>query len=150
YLLVVPYRTILERFMRTSQPKLTCLLCKRMLYRIATKLAKVEKAVALVTGESLGQVASQTLANLVVLDQAAQLPVFRPLIGFDKTETMQLARRIGTYHASAKDVGTCFAVPPIPTTQGRPSDLEAAEATLDIEQLMETCLDQLERIPLNS
>ncbi len=150
YLLVVPYREILEKFMRTSQPKLTCLLCKRMLYRIATKLAAKEKAVALVTGETLGQVASQTLANLIVLEQATKLPVFRPLIGFDKTETMQLARRIGTYQESAKDVGTCFAVPPTPTIQGRPNELEGVEATLNIDQLVEACLDQLERIPLTS
>jgi thiamine biosynthesis protein ThiI len=148
YLLVVPYRAVLEQFMGTSKPQLTCLLCKRMLYRIATKLAEKEEAVALVTGETLGQVASQTLANLVVLEQATQLPVFRPLIGFDKTETMQLARRIGTYQASAKDVGSCFAVPPTPTTQGRPSDLAEAEASLDIDQLVKDCLDQLERIPL--
>jgi thiamine biosynthesis protein ThiI len=140
YLLAVPYREVLEKFMRT----------RRMLYRIATKLAKREKAVALVTGENLGQVASQTLANLVVLEKATMLPVFRPIIGFDKTETMQLARRIGTYQESAKDVGSCFAVPPTPTTQGRPADLEEAESVLDIEQLVETCLDQLERIPLTS
>ncbi len=150
YLIVVPYRATLERLMNTPFPKLTCLLCKRMMYRIVTKLAQQEKAVAIVTGENLGQVASQTLSNLVVLDKATTLPVFRPLIGMDKTETMQLAQRIGTYNSSISETIECFAVPKQPSIDAKQSDVEKAEATIDIEKLIAECLVKVERIKITS
>jgi thiamine biosynthesis protein ThiI len=148
YLIVVPFRQIQEQLMKTSFPKLTCLLCKRMMYRIATRLAKQEKAVALVTGENLGQVASQTLSNLIVLDQASHLPVFRPLIGMDKTETTHLAQRIGTYEASIGDTIECFAVPQQPSINGKLSDVEEAETAIDLDNIINECLARTKRIRL--
>jgi thiamine biosynthesis protein ThiI len=147
-LIIVPYRETLHKLRKAGKPNLTCLLCKRMMYRIAAAVADREGAVGLVTGETLGQVASQTLTNLVLLNQAITLPVFRPLIGFDKVETEQLARRIGTYETSAKDVGVCFAVPEHPAIAGNPADAGAAEKTLDIDQMVAACLEGTERTSL--
>ncbi|MFX1562949.1 MAG: tRNA uracil 4-sulfurtransferase ThiI [Promethearchaeota archaeon] len=148
YLIVVPFREAQELLMNTPFPKLTCILCKRMMYRIATKLAQQEKAVAIVTGENLGQVASQTLSNLTILDQATPLPVFRPLIGMDKTDTMHLAQRIGTYEASISDTTECFAVPQQPSIQGEKFDVEKAETSIDVEKVITKCLDRSKRIKL--
>lgn len=147
-LLIVPYRTILERFQKINYPKLTCVLCKRMMYRIATAIARQENAQAIVTGETLGQVASQTLTNITVLDQATSLTIFRPLIGMDKTETMDLARRIGTYEISGKDLGECFAVPSQPSIQSHSKEVGEAESSLDIEELIQQSLTGLRRVKL--
>lgn len=81
---------------------MACVLCKRMTYKIAALVAKKENAHGIVTGESIGQVASQTSQNLLAIDEARDVPIFRPLIGFDKAETIALARRIGTYNLSTE------------------------------------------------
>lgn len=115
--------------------KFVCLLCKRMMYRMANELAKEWKAMAIVTGESLGEVASQTLDNIVVLDSAAEMPVLRPLIGFDKQETIALAERIGTFKVAKSVKEDCKAVPSTPRTKGKPSELEGIEAALPMKRL---------------
>jgi len=148
YMLVAPYRETLTTLSRTSHPHLTCLLCKRMMYRIASTIAQKEDASAIITGESLGQVASQTLTNLTILDQASPLPVLRPLVGLDKTETEELARHIGTYTHSAQEVGPCFALPPHPAIEGRLEEVKAAEEELDVEALVAQSADHAQRIPL--
>ncbi|MFX1565522.1 MAG: tRNA uracil 4-sulfurtransferase ThiI [Promethearchaeota archaeon] len=147
-LLVIPYYEILRQLQLPDFPKLTCILCKRMMYRLGAMVAAQEGANALVTGESLGQVASQTLANLTILDSAVTLPIFRPLIGTDKTETMDLARRIGTYESSSQDVGDCFAVPNQPTIGAQLAEVHRAEATLPIEEMVTIALNQLDRVSL--
>ncbi len=106
----------------------TCLLCKRRMYRIAEEVAREVKARGIVTGESLGQVASQTLDNLFVLDQAVNIPVFRPLIGLDKNEIEGWAREIGLYEICVSTENRCLAAPRRPSTRG---DLEKI---LDLEQ----------------
>jgi len=105
--------------------------------RIAEHIARREKALALVTGESLGQVASQTLENLVAIAQAANLTIFRPLIGMDKQEIIDQARRIGTFEISAiPDQDCCqLFVPPHPETKARLADVNDAEASLDLQAL---------------
>src|SRR5512136_577421 len=112
----------LERF--------TCLLCKRRMYRIAEAMAREEGAKGIVTGESLGQVASQTLENLLVLDDAATLPVYRPLIGLDKEEITRIAREIGTFGTSTKAVGGCRAVPGKPSTRAELGKIREIEESL--------------------
>jgi len=100
--------------------KYTCILCKRRMYRIATAVAHAAGAQGIVTGESLGQVASQTLDNLVVLtDAASGIPLYRPLIAFDKEETIRIAREIGTYSASTTRASGCTAVPQGPSTKAK-------------------------------
>lgn len=78
-----------------GQKRLTCLLCKRRMYRIAAEVVRITGAKGFVTGESLGQIASQTLDNQVVLTEAASIPVYRPLIGFDKEESFPWQKRLG-------------------------------------------------------
>ena len=89
-----------KELIRNPQEKYTCIFCKRRMYRIAEKVAQQVGAKGIVNGESLGQVASQTLDNLVVLSDAATIPVYRPLIGFDKADAITLAREIGTFDES--------------------------------------------------
>jgi thiamine biosynthesis protein ThiI len=111
--------------------------------RIAERIAERERAKALVTGESLGQVASQTLDNIGVIDAVATLPVLRPLIGSDKREIVDEARAIGTYDLSIAcddDCCTLF-MPRHPETHARASELEEAEAGLDVDALVAEALD---------
>jgi len=120
--------------------KFTCLICKRTMYRVAEILAEREHALGICTGESLGQVASQTIDNLKVLDNAARLPVYRPLIGMDKEETIAIAKRIGTFeHASTKG---CRFVPKKPSTRADLAEIERLEEKLGIHELIEKCLSQ--------
>ncbi|MDD3092097.1 MAG: tRNA 4-thiouridine(8) synthase ThiI [Methanoregulaceae archaeon] len=110
--------------------KYTCILCKRRMYRIAGEIASGCGANGIVTGESLGQVASQTLDNLAILTEAAVLPVYRPLIGLDKTEITEIARTIGTYEPSIMKTGGCGAVPVKPATTGKPGLIREIENSI--------------------
>ncbi len=94
----------------------TCVICKRRMLRVAEEVARDFKAKGVVTGDSLGQVASQTLDNLYVVSQACSIPIYRPLIGFDKVEVENIAREIGTYEYSIIPA-ECKAVPKRPTTK---------------------------------
>jgi thiamine biosynthesis protein ThiI len=97
----------------------TCLICKRRMYRIAESLVQEIGAKGIVTGESLGQVASQTLDNLFILDSAVNVPIYRPLIGFDKVEAERIARAIGTFKPSTMPAEGCKAVPHKPATKAK-------------------------------
>ena len=130
-----PYRTVLYR---------------RMMQRIAARIARMDGAGALVTGESLGQVASQTLENLTCIGAATDMPVLRPLISFDKQETIGLARRIGTYELSIEPEPDCCTVfqPRRPVIRGRMAVCEDIEAGLDLEALVEEAVAGAERTEL--
>jgi len=108
----------LARLRALRQERWTCLFCKRALLSKAAEIAEEMGAAALVTGDSLGQVASQTLPNLEVISYGIEKPILRPLIGMDKVEIMALARRIGTYQASIQEAHTCPYLPDRPLTQG--------------------------------
>src|SRR5215467_13937402 len=107
--------------------------------RIAEVLAGRDHALALVTGDSLAQVASQTLRNIVAVDAAARMPVFRPLIGTDKMEILATARKIGTYDISSEPFHDCCPVfmPRVPALYASPKDLDEAEAHLDVTALVD-------------
>jgi thiamine biosynthesis protein ThiI len=120
-----------DQLVRGGLEKFTCLICKRRMYRIAAAMARDEGAKGIVTGESLGQVASQTLDNLLVLDDAADLPVYRPLIGLDKEEITRIARTIGTFQPSTRIVEGCRAVPRKPSTGADLGKIRAIEGELD-------------------
>ncbi|MGH9861078.1 MAG: hypothetical protein ACRD5F_13740, partial [Candidatus Acidiferrales bacterium] len=113
------------------------LLYRRMMLRIAERLALRERARALVAGDSLGQVASQTLPNLAAVGAVVSLPLLRPLVGDDKIEILDLARRIGTYDVSAEPFHDCCPVfmPKSPTLFASAAVLDAAESHLDVEAL---------------
>ena len=93
-----------------------CVLCKRMMYRLAERLAVETGATAIITGDSLGQVASQTLRNLMIEEDAVGIPVIRPLIGLDKEEIIEIAKQRGTYDISIKPGIACAFVPNKPKT----------------------------------
>ena len=120
------------------------------MYRIAERAAEREGAGALVTGDALGQVASQTLENLHAVERAVAMTVLRPLIGMDKTEVIAEAQHIGTYEISIQPQQDCcsFLEPKRPATKSTPEQLERAEARLDVPALVEAAwnLSELRRI----
>jgi thiamine biosynthesis protein ThiI len=120
-----------EQLVREGLERFTCLVCKRRMYRIAEAVAREEGAKGIVTGESLGQVASQTLENLLVIDDAAGLPVYRPLVGLDKEEITRIARAIGTFAPSTEAAEGCRAVPEKPSTSAALDRIRKIEAGLD-------------------
>lgn len=117
--------------------KLTCVLCRRFMYRVAEKIVEKEKAEGIITGESLGQVASQTLDNLYVEDTCLNTKVIRPLIGLDKTEIIAIAKDIGTYPISILPGHCCGLTPMFPETHGKTKDIDNAESKLDIDRLVD-------------
>lgn len=123
-------------------------LYRRMMQRIASRIARSEDAKALVTGESMGQVASQTLENLTCIGAAADLPVLRPLIAFDKLETIAVAQRIGTFAlSSVQDPDCCtLFMPRKAVTRGRLEVCEELEARLNVEDLVADSIARAERI----
>ncbi|MFH2104788.1 MAG: tRNA uracil 4-sulfurtransferase ThiI [Parcubacteria group bacterium] len=120
-------------------------LYRRMMMRIAEKIAIQEQAKALVTGDSLGQVASQTLENLQAVSEAATLPILRPLIGSDKQEIIDLARQIGTHDISAQPYEDCCSlfVPKSPNTKARIDSIKRQEEKLDISSLVEKAVNSV-------
>jgi thiamine biosynthesis protein ThiI len=120
-------------------PRYRCVICKRFMQNVAGRLLAREGALAVVTGENLGQVASQTLANLGVISQAVTVPVLRPLITYDKEETIALARRIGTFDAMPGDLA-CRAVPKMPATAAVLDEVLAYEQQMRIEERVEYAL----------
>ncbi|HVP96853.1 tRNA uracil 4-sulfurtransferase ThiI [Methanoregula sp.] len=122
--------------------RLRCVLCKRFMLRVAGTLAGPEGAQAVLTGENLGQVASQTLANLAVIADATTVPVLRPLITYDKGETVTLARKIGTFMEKQGDLA-CRAVPRMPATAATREAVAESEAELGIDELLGTVLSRV-------
>ena len=137
-LYLVPFGEIQRQIVASVARPLRVILYRRMMLRIAEAIARKEKAKALVTGESLGQVASQTLDNMVVVQQATRLPILRPLVGMDKQEIIDQARRIGTFDISAiPDQDCCqLFVPKHPATKARFTDVEHDEARFDVNELV--------------
>jgi thiamine biosynthesis protein ThiI len=137
---VIPYGDALLEFLKFEDKRLGCILCKRMMYHVGEKLSTVENTLALVTGESLGQVASQTLQNLNVIEKGVDVPVFRPLIGMDKTEIVRLARTIGTYEASIQHANCCLGPPLNPVTKASFERILKAEKKLQMDSFVEEAL----------
>jgi len=139
---IVPFGDLQKEISLGAPPALRVLLYRRLMIKVAERLAAIENAKALVTGESLGQVASQTLENIAAVDEAATLPVLRPLIGSDKLEIIGEARRIGTYDLSTMDHADCCTLfmPRSPVTHARVADVLAAEEALDIERMITEAL----------
>jgi tRNA uracil 4-sulfurtransferase len=145
-LYTVPIADLQQEIVLKAPQPLRVILYRRMMVRIAEKIAWSENAEALVTGEALGQVASQTLRNIRVIDSAATLPIFRPLAGADKEETMAVARRIGTYEISKEPFDDCcsFLAPRRPETKAKPDEVAAAESLLDVPALVAHAMEQAE------
>ena len=153
-LYMVPFGEIQRHIVAAVARPLRVVLYRRMMLRIAEAIARQEKAKALITGESLGQVASQTLDNMAVIQQAARLPILRPLVGMDKQEIIDQARRIGTFEVSSVPDQDCcqLFVPKHPATKARFIDVEEDETKLDVKDLlrfgMENAIEEDFRFPL--
>ncbi len=139
----VPFDAIQREIVARTPDRLRILLYRRMMARIATEIARAERALGLVTGDSVSQVASQTLHNLRALDQGLTLPVYRPLAGDDKEEIMRWARRIGTYAISCEPFEDCCPrfMPRSPAIFAKADEVERAETALDIESLVRNGLE---------
>jgi len=137
-LFLVPFGDIQQQVVLAVPGPMRVVVYRRLMLRIAERIARLRLAQALVTGDVVGQVASQTLENLAVVGSVATLPLFRPLIGMDKDEITAEAQRIGTYPISIipdQDCCTLF-TPRNPQTRARLADIEAAEQALPIDDLV--------------
>jgi tRNA uracil 4-sulfurtransferase len=145
-LALVPFGPVQQAIVAACPAPLRVVLYRRFMVRIAEALAPRFGTKALVTGESLGQVASQTLDNIVVIDEAARGPILRPLVGMDKDEITQEARRIGSFEVSTLPDQDCcqLFVPRSPATAATLGEVRAAEDALDVPALVQTAIDGLE------
>jgi thiamine biosynthesis protein ThiI len=141
-LYVIPFADVQNEIVLRTEPSLRIILYRRMMLRIAERIAGKEKAEGLVTGEAVGQVASQTLRNIRVIDSAATLPILRPLSGADKEETIASARRIGTHDISSRPYDDCcsFLAPRKPATWADAGLVGAEEEKLDLGALTAAAL----------
>jgi len=145
---IVPFTAVQKRLRDAGPAELAVVLYRRMMLRIADAVADKLEADALVTGDNLGQVASQTIENLTAIEAAARRVVLRPLITYDKVETTALARRIGTYETSILPYEDCCSlfVPTHPATRARAQDAEKVEAALDVPAEIAAAVAGSERI----
>ena len=144
----VPYNVILKNITEsTPGSKYICLLCKRFMLRIAERLAVKLKAEAIVTGEAIGQKASQTMRNMLIISNAVKtIPVIRPLVAFDKLEIETLAKRIGTYHISLENKACCMFAPKHPSIKAELETIEKIEETLDIQKIVSEAFTKIRKI----
>jgi tRNA uracil 4-sulfurtransferase len=142
-LILVPFAEIQREVVLTVPPPARVVVYRRLMVRIAEALARKHGAAALTTGESLGQVASQTLSNIARIDEAAGMPILRPLIGMDKLEITDQARRLGTFEISIEPDADCCTlfVPKHPATRMSEHEVSAVESRLDIARLVATGCD---------
>ena len=145
---VVPFTHIQEEIRDKCPEEYFTLIMRRFMMRIAERIARDNGAKAIVTGENLGQVASQTMEAMASTQAVADMPVLQPLIGMDKAEIIEIARRIGTFETSILPYEDCCTVftPRHPRTHPKLREVEAAEAALDVEPLVEEALAGIERI----
>ena len=145
---VVPFTHIQEEMRDKVPEEYFTLVMRRFMMRIATRIAEANGASAIVTGENLGQVASQTMEAMASTQAVTNLPVLQPLIGMDKEEIITIARKIDTFDTSILPYEDCCTVftPRHPRTHPKLSEVEAAESALDIEALVEEALAGIERI----
>lgn len=148
---VVPFTHIQEEIRAKCPEEYFTIIMRRMMMRIADRIARDNGCGALITGESLGQVASQTMEALQCTGDVAELPVLRPLIGMDKEEVIRVARKIGTFDTSILPYEDCCTVftPRHPCTHPKLAKVEEAEAPLDVEALVQEALDGREMVKLD-
>ncbi len=139
-LYLVPHGSTQVTLMRNTDRHVGCVLCRRFMWRSAERIAERENATFLATGEALGQVASQTLANMRTATASVRLPIVRPLIGFDKQEIEAVAKEIGTYGISTRPGVCCQAVPDKPATRSNLVQILQEEQRIDVDQIIDECV----------
>ncbi len=147
----VPFIKIQKQIMLKCPAKLRVILYRRFMLRIAERIAEREGASALVTGDAVGQVASQTLENIRAIEECVKIPVLRPLIGFDKKEIIAKAKEIGTYDISTLPHEDCCSlfIPERPETKAKLNEVPAAEKELDVEKLIAEAIEETEEENIN-
>lgn len=147
---VINLLPIQEEIVNNCPEDETTILVRRFMMRIAEKIALKQKDLMLITGENLGQVASQTAESLVVTDQSVELPVMRPLIGMDKVEIMDMAKKIGTYEKSIEPYEDCCTVflPKHPVTKPRLEKILNSESKLDVDRLVDMAVNSAEQVEI--
>ena len=145
FMFTVPFAKVQEAILQNCPEEYFTIIMRRFMMRVAERIAVREKCGALITGESLGQVASQTLQAIACTDAAASMPVFRPLIGMDKSEIVKIARDIDTFDISIQPFEDCCTVftPRHPRTRPELSMVLEAEAVLDAESLIRECVENV-------
>ena len=146
---VIPFTKIQMEIHEKCPEEYTTLIMRRFMMRIAQRVAEKEHAEALITGESIGQVASQTMQALGTTDSVVSMPVFRPVIGFDKSEIIEVAQKIGTFETSSLPYEDCCTVftPRHPATHPKMEKILEGEGKLDVEGLIEEALAGDEVVP---
>ncbi|MBE5782374.1 MAG: tRNA 4-thiouridine(8) synthase ThiI [Clostridiales bacterium] len=147
---VVPFTEIQMEIHEKCPDDYTTLIMRRYMMRIAEEIAKKEEALALITGESVGQVASQTMEALATTNEVVEMPVFRPLIGFDKIDIIEYAKKIGTYETSSLPYEDCCTVftPRHPATKPKMQKIMEGESKLDQEALIAAAVENAEIVEL--
>lgn len=147
---VVPFTNIQEELRRSCPEELFTIIMRRFMMRIACRVAYQTGAKAIVTGECLGQVASQTMEAMAATTAVCDLPILRPVVGMDKEEIVRLARKIGTFETSILPYEDCCTVftPRHPRLRPLPGELEEAESTLDIDAMVNDAVEKIERIKI--
>ena len=150
HLYLVALTPIQKEIMVKTKEKYRIILYRRFMFRIAEIIARKEKARALVTGESLGQVASQTLDNIAAIEAVSSMPILRPLIGLDKLEIINLAKDYGTYDISILPDQDCCSLflPKHPATKAKKQFIEAEEENLAVDNLVQDAIDSIEIIKI--
>ena len=144
-LYLVPFEPVQREIVASAPEEFRILLYRRMMLRIAERIARNGRSLGLITGDSLGQVASQTLRNMAAVGDAIRMPLYRPLAGDDKLEIMNAAEKIGTYDISAEPFHDCCPIflPRNPALHSSPEELEQAESRMDIEALIRQSIDAM-------
>ncbi len=144
-LYLVPFEPVQREIVANAPEEFRILLYRRMMLRIAERIARNGRSLGLITGDSLGQVASQTLRNMAAVGDAIRMPLYRPLAGDDKLEIMNAAEKIGTYGISAEPFHDCCPIflPRNPALHSSPEELEQAESRMDIETLVRQSIDAM-------
>jgi thiamine biosynthesis protein ThiI len=144
-LFLVPFGGIQQQIILSVPPSYRVVMYRRFMVRIAEALARKHGALALVTGESLGQVAFQTLENISVIDEVSQLPVLRPLIGLNKEEIIQVSRKIGTFPVSILPDQDCCSlfVPKHPVTRSNSDNVRRLESALPVQELVDKAVEEV-------
>ena len=145
-LFLVPFADVQKEIILSVPPQYRIIIYRRFMTRIAEKIAMYNGAQALVTGESLGQVGSQTLENINTIRDTVSMPILSPLIGMDKQEIINEAKHIGTYETSIIPDEDCCSlfVPKHPATQSTPSEVSLIESNLDVEKLVDLAIENIE------
>ena len=143
---VIDYGEYLQAAKDNAPEKMTCVLCKSGMYRIAEKLAQKLGADAIVDGSSVGQVASQTLSNILATRYGVEMPILSPLIGLDKEEITKIAKDIGTFEISKIDDGGCSAVPKYPETRADLERVKQACEDMNQDEEVQMAFDNIRKI----